>query len=242
MEMIEKAAPVSTSPISSLVGMFYEPTRVFAQLEGRRSTWLPLVLILACSSALAYWYFQFVDFAWFQERMISAISDPAVREKQREMGMSQTTMSALAVGGSIFAMLMAFAITGVYFAIVGKVRNNDFGFAKGFSLAAWAGVPYLLLFPLGAMQIMLASTNQISFESLNPLTLNQLVFHFDNITHPMAGFLEAISVTMVWSLFLMVTGYQVWSKSSLATALKVVLPPYIVIYGIWFAYAMSKAA
>ncbi|HEU4852329.1 MAG TPA: YIP1 family protein [Telluria sp.] len=239
--MIEIAPPASTGPFSALVGMFYEPARVFAQLEARRSTWLPALLVILTSSVMAYWFFQFVDFAWLQERMLAVIEDPAVREKQREMGMSRQTMAAFASGGSAVALLVGFALTGLYFAIVGKVRNNDVGFAKGFSLGAWSAVPYLLLFPLGAMQMTLASNNQISFESLNPLTLNQLVFHYEN-THPLAGFLEAISVPMVWAICLLVIGYQVWAKASRATALKVVLLPYVVIYGAWLAYALSKTA
>jgi hypothetical protein len=158
-----------------------------------------------------------------------------------KMGLSRQTMAAFACGGSAFMLLLMYSLTGLYFAIVGKVRNNGVGFAKGFSLAAWAGVPYLLLFPLGAMQIMLASNNQISFESLNPVTLNQLVFHYEH-THPMAGFLESISIPMIWSICLLVIGYQVWAKAPRATALKVVLLPYVVIYGAWLAYALSKTA
>jgi hypothetical protein len=47
---------------------------------------------------------------------------------------------------------------------------------------------------------------------------------------------------MFWNIFLLVIGYQMWGKASRATAVKVVVAPYIVIYGAWLAFAMSRAA
>ena len=78
-------------------------------------------------------------------------------------------------------------------------------------------------------------------EALNPTTLNQLLFHFAG-THPFAGLLESLSIPMIWGTVLMVIGYQTWTGVSRATAVRVILLPYVVVYGIWLTYALSQAA
>lgn len=242
MELAEKSTVASGSTFGAVARMFYEPSAVFAQLETRRSTWLPLLLVMLSGIIMAAWYYQFVDYAWLQEQFLSAIEDPALRDKQREAGgMSVGTLTGITIVGMVIVYLVAFSITSLYLLIVSKVRNSPFTFSQGFSLAVWSSLPMLILLPLGAMQILLASNNQITFESLNPVTLNQLFFQYAR-PHAMAGILEGVSLLMFWNIFLLVTGYQVWAKTSRATAVKIVVAPYLVIYGLWLAYALSQAA
>lgn len=240
MEMIEKAAPASTSPLSAIVRMFYEPRAVFQQLELRRATWLPLLLLIGSTVVLTVWFFQFVDIAWLQESLLAKVSDPEVREKQRE-AMGASSMLTFGVIGAVVGYLVSFTIGGIYYMIVSKVRNVEFSFGKGFALSVWASVPLLLLFPLGVMQILLASSNQIPFEALNPLSLNQLFFHYE-MDHPMASILNTLSIPMFWSVFVTIIGYEVWGKASRTTATLTVLAPTVVIYGGWLAWAMSQAS
>lgn len=241
MEMIDKAAPASTSPLSAIVRMFYEPRAVFEQLEGRRNTVLPLLLLIAFGVTMVVWYFQFVDFAWLQEAMLANVEDPEMREKQREVAMGAGAMTSFGVAGAVVGYLVAFTIAGVYYLIVSKVRNVEFSFGKGFALSVWGSVPMLLLFPLGAMTILLSSTNQLPYEALNPLSLNQLFFHYET-GHPMAGVLDALSIPMFWGIYLTIIGYQVWGKASRMTATLTVLAPSVVIYGGWLAWALSRGA
>lgn len=244
MELTEKSAPAAAlaSPSSALVSIFHEPGATFARLAARRATWLPVVLVALASSLLLLWYFLgFVDYAWFQDHMLASVTDPAEREQAAKMGMGQQTMGIVSGIGALVSVVFSYAIGGLYFLIVAKVKNQDFGFRQGFSLCAWAALPNLLLLPLGAMQMLLAANGQMPLEALNPLTLNQLLFHYET-GHPLAGLLETVSVPMVWGTVLMVIGYRVWTGVSRATALRVVLAPYAVVYGIWLAYALSKAA
>ena len=155
--------------------------------------------------------------------------------------MSAGQLTGITAVGMLIAYLVAFSLQSVYLLIVSKVRNSPFTFGQGFSLAVWSAVPMLILFPLGAMQILLASNNQMAFESLNPLSLNQLFFQYQ-AGNPLAGILESVSLLMLWNIFLLVIGYQAWAKVKRATAVKIVVAPYIVIYGLWLAYALSKTA
>jgi hypothetical protein len=239
MELTKSADAASPSPFNALLSMFYEPGRAFQMLTPRRIGWLPLLLIVACSLAVMVWYFSAVDFAWLQEQMLESI--PATERDAAKQMMTKGVM----LGGTIFGVLVAtpviMAVTGVYFMLVSKAMSKSFSFYDGFSLSTWSSVPTMLALPLGAIAILMSSNGQLTFSELNPLSLNQLVFHRE-LGHPMAGLLDSISLPMFWSIFLMIIGYESWAKVSRSTAVKVVLVPYVTIYGLWFAFAMSKAA
>jgi hypothetical protein len=242
MELIDKAAPASASPFGAVVSMFYEPTATFNRLASRRAAWLPALLLVLSMSTITYWYFgHFVDFEWLQADMLASVTDPAMREKQAQADVPRAVMTYGSAFGAGAGMLVSCAIVGLYLLLVGKVCNIDFGFKKGFALAAWASLPIVLMLPLGALQMMVASSNQIPYESLFPLSLNQLLFHYER-AHPMAALLESLSILSAWNIVLLVIGYQAWAGVKRATALKIILPPYALVYGIWFAYALSKTA
>lgn len=241
MELTKTAdTPSSNSPFNALIAMFYEPTKAFGMLEPRRHAWLPMLLLIASTCVLMAWYFSTVDIQWLAQQMNAAIPDPAARE-QAEKSLTKGMLLGGSLGGTVIGLPLFTAVIGVYFMLVAKAMSKDFTFGKGFALAAWSSVPGLLALPLGAIQILLTSNNQLSLSQLNPLTLNQIFFQY-GMAHPMASLLDTIGLTLIWGIVLTVIGFQVWAKVSRATALKVVLIPYATIFGLWFAIALSKAA
>lgn len=222
------------------IRLFYEPGQVFAQLASRRHTWFPLLLLMLSSGIIAYGYFSVVDLDWLHEESIASIDDPAVRELASSTKLSGSVARNVSAVAAAIAIPIVSALFGVYFLFV-SITQKYIGFRAGFSLAAWSSLPLLLQFPLAVAQWLLASGDQFTFESLNPLTLNQLFFQLDQ-AHPMAGILESLSVPFVWSMVLMVIGYEAWAKVSRVNAITVVLIPYGLIYGAKLALALSQAA
>jgi hypothetical protein len=242
MELTQQSASPPASPFSALLRLFYEPGPAFAQLAEHRSTWIPVLSVLAANAGLLLWYFlRFVDYAWFQEQLLSGVTDPAEREQHQLSAISQQSMAIMTAAGSAVATLGSYALSGLYLMIVGKVKNRELSIGRGFSLSAWASLPSVLLLPLGAMQMLLASHQQMPVEALNPATLNQLLFQLE-ASHPLAGLLESLSVPFFWNLALLVIGYQAWTGTARGTAMRIVLLPYAVIYGIWLAHALSGIA
>lgn len=239
MELSKPANAPTNSPFNALITMFYEPGRAFAMLEPKRHAWLPLLLVILVTAALMSWYFSVVDFSWFVDQMLASIKDATQREQSKAM-MSRFLMQTTTTAAAVITLPVACALAGVYFMVVGKTMNKNMDFGDGFALAAWASVPALLMLPLGAIAINMASDGQLGFSELNPLSLNQLFFQYE-MAHPMAGVLDTISFTGIWSVILTIIGFQVWAKVPLSTALKVVLIPYVTIFALWFAFAMSKA-
>ncbi len=231
----------SNSPFAALMSMFYEPTKAFGMLEAKRHAWLPLVLTIAASCILLLWYFSTVDFPWLVDSMTASIKDQVARENASAM-MSKGAMQGFGIGGSLLGIPLVTVLLGVYLMLVAKAMHKEsFGFGSGFALAAWSSVPSLLVLPLGAMQIMLSSNNQLATSELNPLTINQLFFQYP-MTHPLAGPLDMLGLSFFWGIFLMIIGFQVWAKVTRATAMKVVLIPYATGFGLWLAYALSTSS
>lgn len=221
------------SAFGTLIQMFTEPSRAFTTIKTKSMVWLPLLSIILFTIILLVYYFQTVDFPWMVDRVLSVNPDVHAREMAAKM-MTKNTFLYSAMGGAIIGFPIALCIMALYFFIVAKVKKIEFGFTKWFTFVTWASVPSLLTLPLGIMQIMLASNGQLGMEQLNPTSLNQLFFHFEP-GHPWQGLLDSIHVPMIWSTVLMIIGYQIWAKSTRASAIAVVLIPYAVIYGIWIA-------
>lgn len=242
MEFIEKSALPPISPFSALLRLFYEPASAFAFLAIRRATWIPVLATIVASAAVVLWYFlQFVDYGWFQERMLSGATDSAERRQHESMSISRQAMGIMSAIATAVAVIGSYAASGLYLMIVGKIKNQECRFSEGFSLSAWASMPSVLLLPLGATQMLLAPHHQVPVEALNPTTLNQWLFQFE-AGHSAADVLESLSVLFAWNLVLLVIGYQVWTGTPRGPALCIVLAPYAAIYGIWLAYALSRSA
>jgi len=197
-----------------------------------------LALLMLSNCILVLWYFNIVDFPWMVEQTFAAIGDVAQREQARKM-VTKTMMLTGTMAGAVVGVPVLLAVMALYFALIGKVMNKDITFEKGFALSAWASVPSLILLPLGALQILLSTNGQLSLSQLNPLSLNQLFFQYD-LTHPLASLLDAVNVTNLWSVFLLVIGFETWVKVKRATAIKVVVLPVAAVYGAWLAYGLSK--
>lgn len=240
MELTNNAPIAGTSPLGALGTMFYEPTKTFQQLEARPAGWLPLLVVIASSCALMLWYYSIVDFAWLMDQMFATMDSAAEREQAASM-MSKNVMLISSLGAVLVGFPIMCAILGAYLMIASRALSHGMSFGKGFALAAWSGVPGLLLFPLGAMQILLASSAQLDYSALNPLSLNQLVLHY-NMTHPLASLMDILSLTGFWGIFLLVIGFGAWAKVKRSTAILVVVVPHVAVYGLWLAYGMSKLA
>ncbi len=228
------------SPFKALITIFYEPGRTFAALENRRAPWLPMIVMIVSLCALFYWFYSIVDFPWLQDKLLASM--PAENRDMAKAGMNKTILQMSSLVGIAVGIPVMAAVQALYLMIVAKVGNHAFSFGKGFALIMWAGMPGVLLLPLGAMQILLASNGQIDMSQMNPVSLNQLIFQFP-MGHKWQALLDNLSVPTFWSMALTVIGYQIWAKVPRATALKVVLIPYALIYGAWFLITlMSKAA
>ena len=239
MEATKETPIASVSTMSALLTMLYEPAATFRRLQAKPKGWAPMLVLMATTAALMLWYFAVVDFPWLLDQMLAGMKSAAEREQAGKF-MSKNFLRGSSLVSTLVIFPVFFVIMGTYLMIVSKALSRGLSFGKSFSLAAWSSVPGILLLPLGAMQILLNASGQLGFSDLNPVSLNQLVFHY-GMADPRASLFDALNVTSIWSTILMVIGFEVWAQVKRSTAIVVVLTPSILVYGGWFAYAASKA-
>ena len=232
------------SPTSTLLGIFVEPARAMQAVREKSMIWLPLLLLLLGVSAVQVWYYQAVDIAWLQEYFLSAGGannpDPQALEAAKGF-MSRGFLTGMTLIGIFIMMPLMMLILSVYYLLAAKVIGSDIGFGKWFAFVVWSAVPTLLLIPAGIIQILMSSNGQMAPDALNPLSLNQLVFHHP-VTSPWAGLAGAIHLPSIWASIVAIIGYKVWTAKSTLTSTIVVLLPQVVIFGGWALIAYLRSA
>lgn len=229
------------SPFATLVAIFAEPAKAMEAVRARSMVWLPLLLLVLGNIAMMLWYYQVVDFAWLQDHILNA--DPNTTAEQREMArgfMTRGVMLGSTVGSMALMIPLMLALLAVYYLLAAKVIGNDLGYGKWFAFATWSAVPSLLVLPAMAVQLLLNDNGQIGPEALNPLSLNQLLFHLP-VSDPWAGLLNALGLTTLWSIAVAVIGMRVWTGKSIGTSAVVVLLPQVVVFGAWALFIALRS-
>lgn len=224
----------SLPAMQALLSIFIEPRRVFDAIPQRSMALLPVGLAVLGNVALWVWYYQMVDFAWLQERLIAqnvALVDDSSRQMARSV-LSRGSLLALSVAGALVAIPALLAAMAAYFLMAGKALGQGRSYRQWFGFVAWGTAPTLLLIPVMAMQIVLARSNQLAPEALNPLSLNQLLVHATD-TSPWHGLLNSLSLTTVWSVGLLAIGLRNWTGRSWPITIAAALLPFAATYGGW---------
>jgi hypothetical protein len=231
----------SATPVATLLSMFVEPGKAYATVKNKSMTLLPLLVVTFGTAILLFWYYQQVDFAWLQDKiLIGKEMDPAQREAALKM-MTKGMMTNMSVIGALLATPIIVAISALYFLIVAKVTDIDISYGKWFAFVSWSLAPNIVLILLGFIQVALSSHGQLSPSQLNPLSLNQLFFHLE-LNAPWATLLDSISATSIWSMGLLVIGFRLWSEKTLAKSIALVVAPYAVLYGVMAIIAFLRTA
>jgi Yip1 domain len=224
------------------VALATAPSSAFGELRERPRFWFPLLLLIASTVAMLFWYYSIVDIDWFKDTMLA--NDPNIQklpEDQRTAMMAMYTRNTLLWGsvvGSVFGLPIVFLVSAVYLLLAAKVTKlpRELRFKHWFAIACWTSLPILLSNIVAAILLGLSDTPQLSPSALQPLSLNELVFHRPPGS---AGYsmLESLAIPSLLSWALMIIGVHVWSQRSWVFSTIFVLLPVVVAYGIWSALA-----
>ncbi len=224
------------------VALATAPSSAFEELRARPRFWFPLLLLLASTLAIMFWYYSIVDIEWFKDAMFG--NNPDVQklpEDQRAAMLGMYTRNTLLWGsmiGVFFFMSVMFLVTALYLLLAAKVTKlpRDLRFKHWFAFACWTMLPTLLSNVIAAIMLGLSDTPQMSPSALAPLSLNALVFQV-----PMSGagysLLESLTIPNLLGWALMIIGVQVWTQRSWAFSAAFILVPIVVIYGVWAFFA-----
>lgn len=224
----------SLQPAQALVAIFTEPRRVFDAIPRRTMALLPVALMLVGNVLIWIWYYQMVDFSWLQERLIAqnaSVVDESSRQAA-EMVITRPALLTMSITGSLLAIPALLAMLAAYFLLAGRLLGQGRSYRQWFGFVAWGTAPTLLLIPVMALQILLARSNQLAPEALNPLSLNALLFHVGSAS-PWHGLLNSLNLTSLWSVALLAIGLRHWTGQGWPASIVAALLPFTLVYAAW---------
>jgi uncharacterized membrane protein YhdT len=226
--------------LATSVALATTPANFFTELRERPKFWFPLLLLVATTGAVAFWYYSLVDFEWLKEQMYGSNPDVlALPEAQRAQVLAMFTRNALqasALIGALFFIPIIFLLQALYLRVAAKVTRVPIGFGHWFAFSCWTALPMLLTTVVSVILILMSDTSQMSPSVLQPLSLNELVYHRP-MGSPGYQLLESLSISEFVSWILMILGVKAWSQRSWAFSVTFILLPVVVAYGTWAAVA-----
>jgi Yip1 domain len=216
------------------------PATAFAELRERPRFWFPLLLLVATTAALMYWYYSVVDIEWFKDVIYGNNAQmQAMPEAERARAMGMVGRGMLLWGsviGTIVALPCVFLLTALYFLLAAKVTKLPLGYKHWLALTCWTSLPILLGTVVAAIFMLMSDTTQISPSLLQPLGMNELLFHRPPGS-PGQALLDSLSIPTVLSSILAVIGVHTWSQRSWTFSAILALIPLVLFYGIWAIFA-----
>ena len=225
---------MATQAFFDIGNVILEPSPTFARLKDKPRAWVPLLVLIALTLAITWWYVATLDFAWFREHMLAVQGTikPEERAALDHFFTRDRMLWTLGIGTLVGTPVM-FALTAVYYLLAGKVMGSGIGYGKWFGFAAWTSIPRLLALPLMALQIA-TSGGRLTMEDANMVSLNYLLLHLP-LSNPWVSFASNLDLTSLWTMALAAIGLKAWTGRSTAACTFAAVLPYVLVYGIWAA-------
>jgi len=219
--------------LSVAVALATAPYSAFAELRERPRFWFPLLLVVLTTAAMLFWYYSVVDIDWLKDLMYG--NNPAIPEAQRSVIMSVMNRSRLlwsSVIGVVVVLPVITAVTALYWLLAAKVTKLTPGYKHWFAFTCWTALPVLISHVVAAILLLIRDTPQIGLGVLQPLSLNELVFHLP-MGSPAQNLLGSLAIPAFLGWVLQVIGVHVWSQRSWLFGTLFVLLPNAVFFGVW---------
>jgi hypothetical protein len=187
-----------------------------------------------------------VDLGWFLEEQIRAsmTNNPNITETQIEQAVQATGSISPAVLGAIGSVTSGLFVTiiycihALYLTGASFVRNDGIRFGQWFALICWAALPTLLGFLASIVNLL---TNDVTFMAqtdINPLSIGSIFGLEATPGSTSETILFSYDLTSIWSLILIVLGYQVWTKKPLVSSALIALGPYLLIIALGVIFSV----
>jgi hypothetical protein len=219
--------------MGTLVDIFLQPGKAFAEQRERPTFIVPLLLLAGLAAAFTLAYFLRVDPAWYTDHMFDA---SGAEMTARQMEQAKASMPAAQMMGwigaisSVIAIVVVTLLTALYVLVASKVTGQALSYRHGLSLSAWSSMPMLLGMIVGLVGALTMSP-QTSIESLALLNVDPLLVDLP-ADHRWNRLAQSFSLLTFWSLFLMALGWRTWTRSSWLQAIIIALLPTLLVYGV----------
>ncbi len=225
---------------SRLTGVFFEPTKTFADIAERPRWLVPLVLLILASVVYMILFTQRVGWdGTIRQQMESnprtAQMSPEQRERAITMGAKFASISAYAgpvVGIPVYDLIVA----GVLLGIVAGLMSAPVKFKQVFAVVCYAGLPGVLVAALSIVVMFLKKPED--FNLRNPLAFNPGVFMDPQSSSKfLYSLATSLDLFVIWTILLIAVGLKAAAGKRLSfggALFAVVLP--------WAAVILVKAS
>lgn len=220
--------------LKDLINIVVAPGQTFQSIQEKPTILYPFLLLVLALSISQFFVFNLIDFEYFLDELAAqqaaAAQIPVSEIRQNMQFLSPNTLALMTTAGLVLGLSLGFCIYAAYLNLIAKLGDDRYSFRHFFSLTLWTYMPLLFSALVAILNVVLSSNRQFTQTQLDPLSLNNLLFHSSG---PYATMLTSTNVIYIWSAVLMVLGYQHLTSSSLAKAATITLAPTVVIYGGW---------
>ena len=228
----------SYTPFNAMVDIVASPGKALDEIKKHTAwLWWPLLISMVLSSAVFAYYYAWVDFEWLigeTLRQIPAEDRAASEEAVRGFMTPQTNMITTVVAIVVMTFVI-YLVEAIYFHLANKVTTGaDIGFGQWFSFAAWTAFVGVFASIAALITMLVADSNQITAESLQVLSMNNLLIHASP-GDPWFRWGSSLTLINLWMLVLMSIGYARWTGASTVKSAIIACLPWALIFGIWAA-------
>lgn len=224
-----------SNPLQACNDIFFHPSAVFRALNEKHNwSWLPFIIVSVLAVLPGYFYFDFVDFDWYRDFIISTnYGDISPSEQQMyrdSMTVGQMQMFAL-IGGAI-GLVIFNAIIALYLNLVTKSDEENLnGFTDWFGFGWWVAMPSIFVSLAALLILAMSSDHQISPLVLSPTSIGYIF----NITEQSDWFTfgQSLRLEALWTMYLVYLGVAQWTKLAPKTCAIIAVAPHVVIFGLW---------
>jgi hypothetical protein len=216
----------------NLIDIFTAPKAAFARILEKPNVLFPLLILALALGSIQVGYFATSDRGFLIDQMLeqALARNPSLRVADLRRVYENMNTSLLGVGagvGTAVALSVIFMITAAYLNFMGKFGHEGRTYKQWLSLVLWTSMPSLLA-ALAAWVVILNGGGQAPILALQPLSIDELFG-----LHSGKSILQNLSMLQLWSMTLLVLGYQHFTECTLTRAAVVTLAPYVLLYGIW---------
>jgi hypothetical protein len=225
-----------SNPFQAMKEIIAKPNQVFATInEVHNWSWIPFLLIAVTGAIPIYMYFNFVDFAWYNELMVQSVAgdlSPAEQSTVRNAMADQAQSLWAGVFGSVFVVIISNAILALYFNFVTKSDEECVqGYTDWYGFAWWISLPTVVCSLISIIVVALAQDTQLSPVSLAPTSL-AFIFAID-MNSQWASLAQSIRLESIWIMYLTAVGLSQWTQFSAKKNNILAVAPYLTIWLIW---------
>lgn len=224
--------PTGLSQSARVVDTFIAPKKTFLDIRRSAQWWLPFLLIVLASWALAYVALQKMGAQKLLENDLHARpkAEAQYENATPEVRAAQIKGTGIAVYiiPPVFLMLIWLLMAGLQFGTFKFGANADISFSKSLAVVVYAGLPMMLRSLLGIVSV-LAGASADGFTLSNPIASNPGYF-MDPASNPFLYFIASqLDVFLLWTLVLTAIGFATTGKIKLGTSFAVVIGWWVVI-------------